>query len=388
MKFILNFFSKPIFTDRRFIIPLWCSVVIIALLLILFRGIPNNYFIFKYVFYHAIEQVNLYGPYPEYQDSNHYGPIFSLIIAPFAVLPDKLGFFLFGLFISSCLFFAIYKLPIDWKLKAIIYYISLQDMFVTTIACQTNCLIAALVIGSLICIQKEKEPWAACFIILGLFLKLYGIVGLAFFFFSKHKLKFIGYLVLWSIIFFVLPMLISSPQYIVQSYQDWYHALSIKNEANAYSMLQDYSVMGMVRRISGNRDISNMFVLIPAMLLFALQYIRINKYKDLNFQLGILASVLIFIVIFSSGSESPTYIIAMTGVAIWFILQKRPYSKYVVFLLIFTIIFTSFSTSDLLPSELKYFIKSYALKALPCFLIWLMLAYQHSFTRDVSRIND
>jgi len=50
----------------------------------------NNYLIFKYVYYHTIDLQNLYNNYPEYGNSNHYGPIFSLFIAPFASLPDGL----------------------------------------------------------------------------------------------------------------------------------------------------------------------------------------------------------------------------------------------------------------------------------------------------------
>ena len=51
-------------------------------------------------------------------------------------------------------------------------------------------------------------------IMLGTFVKLYGIVGFAFFFFSKHKPKLILWIdVIWGIVFFVLPMLISSRAY-------------------------------------------------------------------------------------------------------------------------------------------------------------------------------
>ena len=91
----------------------------------------------------------------------------------------------------------------------------------------------------------------------------------------------------------------------------------------------------------------------------------------------LLASVLIFTVIFSSGSESPTYIIAFVGVAIWFVIQPKPISKFYIALFIFALIFTSLSPSDLIPKYLKdNFIRPYALKALPCVLIWLAVVYE------------
>ncbi len=375
MNTIVRFFSKPLFTNRKFVISLWFAVVCLGLVLMLSRHVPNNYIIFKHVFYHTIDQITLYGAYPEYANFNYYGPVFSLIIAPFALLPDQLGVVLFGLFTSLCLFLAIYKLLIPWKWRAVIYYITLNDLFVTTLACQTNTLIAALVIGSFILIRKEKDMGAACLIALGLFIKLYGVVGLAFFFFSRHKIKFTGYFLMWSVVFFVLPMIISSPQFIIQTYVDWFAALASKNELNAQSLSQDYSVMGMIRRITGNREMSNLVVLIPAVCIFAIQYLRIDFFKNLRFQLGMLALTLLTIVIFSSGSESPTYIIAMTGVGIWFVIQSRPFSGYNIFLLGFALVVTSFSRSDLLPKVVRTFIQTYALIVLPCLLIWLALIY-------------
>jgi hypothetical protein len=87
--------------------------------------------------------------------------------------------------------------------------------------------------------------------------------------------------------------------------------------------------------------------------------------------------VLIFTVIFSTGSESPTYIIAFVGVAIWFVIQPIPISKFYIFLFIFALVLTSLSPSDLIPKFLREnYIRPYALKALPCVLIWFSIIYE------------
>jgi hypothetical protein len=102
-----------------------------------------------------------------------------------------------------------------------------------------------------------------------------------------------------------------------------------------------------------------------------------KEYKEQTYRLMLLASVLIFTVIFSSGSESPTYIIAFVGVAIWFVIQPKPISNFYVALLIFAFLLTSLSPSDLIPKYLKdNYIRPYALKALPCVLIWLAVVYE------------
>lgn len=377
MNKVLAFFSKPLFSDRKFIFSLWMLVALFVSMKHIFRGFSNNFLIFRGVFYHVIDRVNLYVPYPEYFDTNHYGPVFSLIIAPFALLPVEIGNMLWCLTMAFVLFYAIYRLPVAWHYRVIILYIPLHDLFTSLLSVQTNPLIAALIIGSYIAVRKEKEGWAACFIILGLFIKLYTIIGLAFFLFSKNKRKFILYLILWTVIFFVLPMFISSPRYIVQCYIDWYHSLVGKNVENTNSLMQDISVMGMIRRIFSLRTMSNLFVLIPALILFGMQYIGRKWYGNLSYQLSLLASSLLFIVLFSSGSESVSYVMAMTGVAIWFVVQDRPSGWWAVFLLVFCFVLTSFSNADFIPKFIRHgLVRDYALKALPCFLVWLALVYQ------------
>jgi predicted lysophospholipase L1 biosynthesis ABC-type transport system permease subunit len=49
----------------------------------------------------------------------------------------------------------------------------------------------AIIILSFVFIRNGKDFWAALLIIAGTYIKLYGIVGLAFFFFSDNKIKLI-----------------------------------------------------------------------------------------------------------------------------------------------------------------------------------------------------
>ena len=137
-------------------------------------------------------------------------------------------------------------------------------------------------------------------------------------------MKFIGSLAFWSIVFFVLPMAISSPEFILNSYSEWFARLVEKNNENtSLTSMQDISIMGMVRKTLNMPHLSNMLFLLPGLLLFGLPYLRFNMFSNKKFQLLLLSSVLIFTVIFSSGSESPTYIIAFAGVAIWFVIQEE-----------------------------------------------------------------
>ncbi len=373
---------KSFFLNHKVIISIWILIASISALKQYFvenwQYKINNYLIFKNVFYNTIHERNLYAEYPDlYFDHNHYGPIFSIFIAPFALLPDGFGIVLWSIFNAALLVFAIQKIPLVTNKKTLILWICLNEFITTILGQQFNPIMTTIIILSFVYIHEEKDIWSAFLIMLGTFIKLYGIVGLAFFFFSKHKIKFIGYCFFWSIIFFLLPMLISSPDFVIQSYHDWFNRLVVKNNENvSASLMQDISVMGMGRKISGIKDLSNLIFILPAIFLFVLTYLKLRFYNQIKYRLLLLSSVLIFTVIFSTGAESPTYIIAFVGVAIWFMIkEKRNYWHW--FLFIFALILTSFSPTDLVPKFLKEeYIKPYALKALPCFIIWLQIIYE------------
>jgi len=359
-------------------------VIVIYLLLAIIAGFKqyhhhsyNNYLIFKYVYWHTTDLQNLYNNYAEYRDSNHYGPVFSVFIAPFALLPDGLGCILWNIANVCILLWGIYSLPISLKKRTIIAWICAHEALTALFSFQFNIALTGIILLSFSYLVKKKEMQSSFFIAFGTLVKLYGIVGLAFFFFTKNKLKFIlGCFIAFALLF-ALPMAISSPAFVIESYSDWYHSLAHKNDLNAsLTSFQDISLMGMVRRATGNINISNMPFLLGGLILFGLPYTRINQYKHLGFRLMLLASTLIFTVIFSSGSESPTYIIAFAGVAIWFMVQQNPKKGWIIALFIFAFILTSLSPTDIFPKAVKEFIRLYSFKALPCVIIWLTIIYQ------------
>ena len=86
-------------------------------------------------------------------------------------------------------------------------------------------------------------------------------------------------------------------------------------------------------------------------------------------------------IIFNHKAESPTYIIAMTGVAVWIACQKMKVENLV--LLVFALVFTSLSPTDLFPAYIReHYVRPYNLKVLPCVLIWLKITYDLLFFRN------
>jgi hypothetical protein len=380
MNFLLGSLRLP--NKRSIGIPvlLWFALSFAAVLAETLRGSINNYLIFKQVFWHVVHQVNLYADYPtEYQDTNHYGPVFSLVIAPFAVLPNWMGVILWSMVNAWVLFYAIGRLPVGVKQVQVVILVTALELMTAIHNVQFNPMLTAWLILAYVLVEKENDFWATLFIAAGFMVKLYGIAGLLFFVFSRHKLKFVLSFFFWLAVLFCLPMLLSSPSFIVQSYYDWLDALVVKNTKNigdlTVSNMQDICVMGMIRRIFHPAGFADWMVLLPAAALIVLPLLRFGQYASEAFRLRYLAIVLISVVIFSTSAESATYVIAVAGVAIWYILSyQRVPAAWVHALLIFMLLFTSLSPTDLFPAYVKrHLIRPYSLKALPCFIVWLVL---------------
>jgi hypothetical protein len=337
----------------------------------------NNFIIFKTSFYHLLAHQNLYLEYPkEYMDLYLYGPAFAILIAPFSLLPTFISYSIWNIFNALILLYAIYQLPISDKNRAIVSWIALNCLITSMLNSQFHAICVALIVLSYTHIHKKQYFWATLFLVLGISIKLYGIVGLAFFFFVEEKPKYILYSILWTIVLFVLPMAFVGIDYIGQCYVDWYHVLVHKNSLNLVSVNRnDVCVMGMFRRLFHDSTLSNLYFIIPGLLIFATSYLKISKFKNIDFQLRLLASVLLFIILASTGSESPTIIVGFVGVGIWYVLSEK--TKYDKIILWFALIISSFSPTDIFPDYLReHYIKPYALMVLPLLVVWLKLNWE------------
>lgn len=377
-------FSHSFFHDKRTLLWLWTLLPIIATVFKLHRN--NNYLIFRGVFWHTVNQTSLYGAYPnEYFDVNHYGPLFALVVAPFAVMPVWLGMLFWNVALSLCLYVAISRSQLKYKQQIFIYWFCAETLLTSLFMQQFNIAIAAIIIASYFLIERERDFWAAFLIVLGTFVKLYGVVGLAFFFFSKHKGRFVLSLLLWAVVLFVAPMLISNADYVIGQYHEWYVTLLEKNGENLQSIAQNISLLGMVRRITGNLLYSDLWLIAPALVLFFIPYFRFSQYRNAMFRQTYLASVLLFVVLFSTGSESSSYIIAISGACIWYLSAPWQRNRWDVVFMVLVLMISGFGSSDLYPRCIRHdLIQVYSLKALPCTLVWLKLCYEMMFKNYAS----
>ncbi len=327
----------------------------------------NNYMIFKYSFFHLVNGTNLYTIYPaQHWDFYKYSPTFALLMGVLAYLPNVIGLSIWNLLNGVALFFAIRMLPFNSKAQSILMWFVANELLTCFSNSQSNGLMCALIIAAYGCMQHSKFMWATLWLVLATYIKVYGAIGFCLFLFYPGKLKFVGYAVMWTIIFAALPLTVTPLHTLVWQYHNWAD-LMIADATSSTGL----SVAGWLESWFGIQN-SKTYVTVIGILLFLIPFVRINQYKNEVYRLLILASMLIWVIIFNHKAESPTYIIAVTGVGIWY--YAMPKAKWRMAVLWMVLIFTCLGTTDLFPMYVKqHFIYPYKIKAFPCIVAWCVV---------------
>jgi hypothetical protein len=359
---------------------IWFGLVAVALVNAVNGNAFNNFIIFKQSFFHLQNHTNLYAAYvSEYWDHYYYSPSFAALVAPFSFMPSFMAPYAWGFFDAGILYYAIKQLPITAPQQNFILLLSANEMMNATSNLQSNGIMAATIILAFVYLIKQKEIKSSAFILLGFFIKLYSIAGLAFFFFSQHKKKFIIGLLGWLVLLVLLPLLFTSPDFLLQSYKDWVAALSLKSNfdvtVSMHQNMVDITLQGMVKRVLNLPHLSKWIFIVPGLIVFGAQYLFYQYFEHPIYRLYLLCSVLLFIIVFNTGTESPTFIIGVPAICLWYVLQEKTKWTHVIF--ITSIFFSSFSYSDIFTPWLRtHVMMPYALKVLGCFIVWLTIAIQ------------
>jgi len=267
-------------------------------------------------------------------------------------------------------FITVRLLPIKDSSKVFIYYFTIIELVTAFERCQTNPMIAILIMLAFIAVEKEQFFKATLFTNLGFFIKGYGAVSGVFYFLKKPKIRTFLFLALWFIIIFALPLIYYSPKGLITLYQQWTDSLMQKFDKNSLS--GGVSIMGILVNLFKvpftveSIEIAGMVILLLTTIYIALR----RNYEQVKW--FVLAYVLIWVIIFNHAAESSTYVIAISGVAIWYLASPRGYMEKS--LLVITFILSVLSPTDIFPDYLKEkFVKPYALKALGPSLIWIYI---------------
>ena len=327
----------------------------------------NNYVIFKYSHFHLLDGKDLYKEYypEEYWDLYKYSPTFALFFGCFAWFPDWVGLTLWNLLNVLVFFMAIRYLPgLKEKEKLLILLLSVPDVMNSLQNSQSNVLVAGLIILGFGMLEKRHYFLATLFIVATFYIKIFGIVALILLLFYPGKGKSIAYTVFWIALLWVIPACITGFRPLMTAYIQY--ADMLKNDQ---SVSLGISVMGWLKSWFGIGVPKTLTALIGFMVM-CIPLVFFRKFSDYTNRILFLSLLLIWMVIFNHKAESPTFIIATSGVFIWFFNEKKSILNMV--LLATVVLFTTLSSTDLFPLSIRDGVfDPYVVKVVPCILVWI-----------------
>jgi hypothetical protein len=203
----------------------------------------------------------------------------------------------------------------------------------------------------------------------GVFVKPFCLIGFLLFLFYPHKIKACMWGIFWTLLLFILPVLFITPEQLMQQYKNWAVLLAWDQGVSI-----GLSVQGWLQTWFNWLPSKNAIIGVGAALLF-LPLVNFRNFNKPEFRYLYLAALLIWMVIFNHKAESPTFVIAFTGLLIWYFNTPRTLFSTVV--LICSFLLTSLSPTDLFPVFLReQAVKPYVLKAVPCIFVFAILIIQ------------
>jgi hypothetical protein len=307
----------------------------------------NNFVVFKSSFHHLIENINLYEYYPnEYADLFKYSPTFALMMIFFHYLPESIGLVIWNLINFLVLYYAIFTInSIDYFKKLGIFSFLLFELILSTQNSQCNALLAGLLILAYNLLEKGKNEHATFVIALGAFIKVYSLIGCLLLLFYPNKIKSIVTLTIWFVLLFILPLIFVDLSKLLWQYQNWYTLLKAdQNESIGMSLFAFTHFLLPLNYFKASTLLFGLIILFTPLIKF-------KQYNNQLFRTNYLAFILIWIVVINHKAESPTYVIAMSGIAIWYFTSPKSYLN--IALVLFAFFFTSIWTTEIIPYSFK-----------------------------------
>jgi hypothetical protein len=343
----------------------------------------NNYIIFKCSHFHLLEGKDLYKSYypEEHWDLYKYSPTFALFFGCFAWLPDWLGLSMWNLLNVMVFFIAIRYLPgLNDKKKMWILLLSVADTMISLQNSQSNVLVVGLLILGFGLFETKHYFLATLCIVATFYIKIFGIVALILLVFYPDKRKSMLYTIFWMITLWVVPAIVIGFKPLMATYVNYLDMLK-----NDQSVSLGISVMGGLKLWFGI-DVYKTVLAVTGFMIMCLPLVNYRKFADLSNRILFFSALLIWMVIFNHKAESPTFIIATSGVFIWFFNSKKSIVNLV--LLGIVVILTSLSSTDLFPSSIREnFFEPYLIKVVPCILVWIKVLADLSNRIVAGRIN-
>lgn len=329
----------------------------------------NNFIIFRQSFPHLLHKTNLYQAYPhEYGDLYKYSPTFAFCMAPFSILPDWLGLFLWNIINIAIIVWVMHRLIHEKRTLFFLFLFIVPELILSVQNSQSNALLAGMVILAFDALERGKNGLAALLIALTVYIKLFTLVVFILFLFYPNRIKSSLYAVMWMLVLLVLPLVVTGPHDLMQQYLNW--AELIRND---HSISFGSGLPGFLHTL-GLFAVHKNALLAFGVILLLLPLLRYKDFHTTIYRQNYLCLLLAWMVIFNHKAESPSYIIAFVGYALWAYFNGL--SKPSIILLVLCFLFSSVICMDVVPHDIRVnYFEAYTIKALfPSIILFVIVA--------------
>lgn len=344
---------------------LWIAAVVVTSLQAAAHR-NNNYLIFQTAWENLRAGQDLYAASTRHFDYYAYSPTFALLFAPFALVGFGAGVLLWNGLNAGALY---------WGLGRVLSprgaFMARCIVFLDTVGAmqnvQSNALLAGLMVIAFAELERRHEWRAAWAIAIGTAIKIFPIVAAVFGIFRLYRLPRLAVAgIVVGLLLIAAPLVVTTPATLAMQYRMWE-----AHSALQAATLRGYSVMEHLHLWLGVNWSNKPVQLLGVVALLA-PLVQLPHWGSARFRTLFLASVLMFCVLFNHKSESPSFVIALAGVGIWFALSERRVAHWLVLSLV--IVGTVLAASDAMPETLqqRYF-EPYRLKTLPVLLVWIVV---------------
>lgn len=356
----------------RWVLALFVASVAVVVVQQSLTHIDYNFAIFRQSFVHLRAGQDLYAAYPDEQvDLFKYSPTFALLFAPFALLPPLAGLVLWDLLNVGALWYAVRRL-LPSRQANLALLLTFVEVVRTTQRAQSNALVAALMVLAFVWLERQRQVGAATMVALGTAIKLFPLLAIIPAIFHPRRARMSATAVAAGVLAVLLPLVVTSWPALQAQYASW-HALERLDAAAGVTGGAAGLYGGVMHwvRLAFHVSWPNWPIQLGGLVVLLLPIVRAKQWAQPAFRLRLLASILIFSTIFNHQVESPSFVIAMVGISLWFVLSDRRPLDLV--LLATVLLVVSLGSSDIVPHSIRAFIVDYKLKTLPCLAVWIML---------------
>ena len=349
---------------------LWAAAVVAATLQ---QGVShqnNNFLIFRAASWHLLHGQDLYAAYPSlHTDFYKYSPTFALLFLPFAMIPFGWALLAWNALNAGTLYLAIGTV-LNRRGALVARAIVFLDMVGSLQNVQSNALVAGLIVLTFAGYERRHALTGSLAAGVGTMIKVFPLAGVSFAIFHPRRLRVAAALVVSMVLLLALPLLVTPLHTLEAQYASWRAIEAID------AMPRGFTVMEMLELLF-HRDLPNWPIQLAGVaLLVAPLFARPSRWTQWGFRRLYLCSVLVFCVIFNHQSESPTFVIAVAGAAIWFAALSAP-DRWVWALFGFIVICTILASSDAMPHAIqRALFDRYHFKTVPMIVLWIVLQYQ------------